>query len=45
MVKNNPILIKKLDKIQKLINDTGEFDLDKRQMGILILNALSECQK
>jgi DNA polymerase-3 subunit delta' len=28
------------EKIQKMIRDTGEFDLDKRHMGILILEAL-----
>lgn len=31
------------EKIQKMIRDTSNFDLDKRQMGILILESLHEC--
>ena len=32
--------IKKFDRAQKLINDATNFDLDKRQMGILIMECL-----
>lgn len=39
---SNLYMFKKFEKIQKMILDTTEFDLDKRQMGILILESLQE---
>ena len=41
---NNYSFVKYFENIQKMIKDTSDFDLDKRQMGILILESLGKCQ-